>query len=60
MAAFAKGSCDCGKVRYRLHARPFVVHHCHCRRCCQRESGTAFALNPVIEAEEVERLGEAP
>jgi hypothetical protein len=57
--AFAEGGCDCGKVRYRLNRRPFVVHCCHCR-WCQRESGSAFALNAVVEASEVELLGEAP
>lgn len=32
------------------------VHCCHCR-WCQRETGTAFALNAMIEADRVERLG---
>ena len=58
-APFGEGGCDCGKVRYRLTAAPIVVHCCHCR-WCQRESGTAFALNAVIEAERVELLGEPP
>jgi hypothetical protein len=53
------GQCDCGNVRYRLNDKPFVVHCCHCR-WCQRESGTAFALNAVIETERVELLGEEP
>lgn len=56
---FGEGGCDCGKVRYRLLAEPFVVHCCHCR-WCQRETGTAFALNAVVEASQVEVLGEAP
>ena len=58
-APFGEGGCDCGKVRYRLASAPIVVHCCHCR-WCQRESGTAFALNAVIEADRVELLGEAP
>ena len=53
------GGCDCGRLRYRLLAEPYVVHCCHCR-WCQRESGSAFALNAVIEADRVELLGEAP
>lgn len=57
--AFGEGGCDCRKVRYRLLDAPFVVHCCHCR-WCQRETGTAFALNAVIEADRVELLGEAP
>jgi hypothetical protein len=31
---------------------PLIVHCCHCR-WCQRETGTAFALNAVIEATRV-------
>lgn len=57
--ALAEGGCDCGKVRYRLHADPIVVHCCHCR-WCQRETGSAFVLNAVIETDQVETLGEAP
>jgi hypothetical protein len=32
---------------------PMIVHCCHCR-WCQRETGTAFALNAMIEADRVE------
>ena len=49
------GGCDCRAVRYRLHARPMFVHCCHCR-WCQREMGTAFALNALIETDRVELL----
>jgi hypothetical protein len=47
-----EGGCTCGTVRYRLTSAPIFVHCCHCR-WCQRESGTAFALNAMIEAERV-------
>jgi len=53
------GGCTCRKVRYRLTSEPIVVHCCHCR-WCQRESGSAFALNAVIEADRVELLGDSP
>jgi len=53
------GGCTCRQVRYRLESAPLIVHCCHCR-WCQRETGTAFALNAVIEAERVTRLGTAP
>jgi hypothetical protein len=43
-----EGGCTCGKLRYRLTRLPMVVHCCHCR-WCQRETGTAFALNAMIE-----------
>ena len=47
------GNCTCGAVRYRMTAAPLIVHCCHCR-WCQRETGTAFALNAMIETERVE------
>jgi len=31
-------------VRYRMTSTPMFVDYCHCR-WCQRETGTAFALN---------------
>lgn len=46
------GGCDCRAIRYRLTSTPLVVHACHCR-WCQRETGTAFALNAMIEADRV-------
>ncbi len=49
------GGCDCRAVRYRLRARPMFVHCCHCS-WCQRETGTAFALNALIETDRVELL----
>jgi hypothetical protein len=33
--------------------RPLFVHCCHCR-WCQRETGAAFALNAMIEADRVQ------
>ena len=53
-----EGGCDCRAVRYRLRSRPMFVHCCHCR-WCQRESGSAFALNALIETDRVEVTGEA-
>jgi hypothetical protein len=50
------GGCDCRAVRYRLRSRPLFVHCCHCR-WCQRESGSAFALNAMIETDRVEVQG---
>jgi hypothetical protein len=54
-----EGGCDCRRVRYRLSSPPLVVNCCHCR-WCQRETGSAFALNAVIESDRVSLLGEAP
>jgi hypothetical protein len=49
------GGCTCGHVRYRMTSKPLFVHCCHCR-WCQRETGTAFALNAMIEADRVQLL----
>jgi hypothetical protein len=47
-----EGGCTCRAVRYRMTSGPLFVHCCHCR-WCQRETGTAFALNAMIEADRV-------
>jgi hypothetical protein len=49
------GGCICGYVRYQLTSRPMFVHCCHCR-ACQRESGSAFAINALIERDRLELL----
>ncbi len=49
------GGCTCRAVRYSLSTKPLFVHACHCR-WCQRETGTAFALNAMIEADRVALL----
>ena len=49
------GGCTCRAVRYRMASAPLFVHCCHCR-WCQRESGSAFALNAMIEADRVQLL----
>ena len=54
-----EGGCDCKAVRYRMTSAPLFVHCCHCR-WCQRESGSAFALNAMIEADRVLSLGIEP
>ncbi len=50
-----EGGCDCRAVRYRLRSRPMWVNCCHCR-WCQRETGSAFVINALIEADRVELL----
>ena len=54
-----EGGCACREVRYRLTSEPLFVHCCHCR-WCQRETGSAFALNALIEADRVVLLHGAP
>ena len=53
------GRCTCGEVRYRLTDRPLFVHACHCR-WCQRETGSAFVMNALIEASRVELIAGRP
>lgn len=53
------GGCTCRQVRYRMTSKPLFVNCCHCR-WCQRETGAAFALNAMIEADRVELLSGEP
>ena len=59
MSGGREGGCACGAVRYRLASDPMVVHCCHCRNC-QRQSGSAFVINLLIEADRVELLAGTP
>jgi len=43
-----KGQCSCGAVKYELLAAPMFVHCCHCL-LCQRQTGSAFVINALIE-----------
>jgi hypothetical protein len=53
------GGCSCGSVRYRLASEPLFTHCCHCLNC-QRQTGSAFVINLLIEADRVELLGAEP
>ena len=46
------GGCKCGKVRFRLESAPIITHCCHCRGC-QKQSGSAFSINVMIETDRV-------
>ncbi len=54
--ATLEGGCSCGSVRYRLLAAPLFVHCCHCSQC-QRQTGSAFVINALIEQTNVEVTG---
>lgn len=54
-----EGGCDCKTIRYRLTSSPLIVHCCHCR-WCQRETGSAFAINAMVESDRVLCLGKEP
>ncbi len=59
MANGLEGGCACGAVRYRLTSAPIFVHCCHCHDC-QRQTGSAFVLNALIETDRVTLLKGAP
>ena len=52
-----EGGCSCGQLRYQLQDRPMFTHCCHCS-WCQRETGSAFALNALIERDRMTVSGE--
>lgn len=45
-----EGGCTCGAVRYRLESPPLFIHCCHCT-WCQRQTGSSYALNALIESD---------
>ena len=55
----AHGGCACGATRYRLLAEPLFTHCCHCLNC-QRQTGSAFVINLLIETDRVELLAADP
>jgi hypothetical protein len=57
--ASTDGGCTCRQIRYRMSGAPMFVHCCHCR-WCQRETGSAFVINALIEAERVALLQGEP
>ena len=48
-----EGGCFCGAVRYGLKAAPMFVHCCHCTDC-QCQTGSAFVINALVEAANVD------
>ena len=59
MTLAREGGCSCGAVRYRLTSEPLFVNCCHCLNC-QRQTGSAFVINVLIEAARVELLAGVP
>ena len=55
----ADGGCTCRAVRDRVHAPPLIVHCCQCR-WGQRETGSAFVLNALIESARLELIAGHP
>ena len=59
MSVLREGGCACGSVRYRLRSAPLFIHCCHCLNC-QRQTGSAFVINLMIEADRVALLAGVP
>jgi hypothetical protein len=59
MSVPREGGCACGEIRYRLTTEPLFTHCCHCLNC-QRQTGSAFVINLLIEADHVEVLSGDP
>ena len=59
MSVPLEGGCACGAVRYRLTSEPLFTHCCHCLNC-QRQTGSAFVINLLIETDRVELLAGDP
>jgi len=59
MGSPTEGGCSCGAVRYRLLSEPLFTHCCHCLNC-QRQTGSAFVINLLIETDRVELIAGAP
>jgi hypothetical protein len=53
------GGCPCGAVRYAIGAFPLLLYACHCTNC-QRESGSAFALNMPVRTDAFRIVTGAP
>jgi hypothetical protein len=59
VSAALEGGCACGDVRYRLTSAPLFTHCCHCLNC-QRQTGSAFVINLLIETDRVELVAGEP
>jgi hypothetical protein len=59
MSTALEGGCACGEIRYRLTYEPLFVHCCHCLNC-QRQTGSAFVINAIIETNRIELLAGEP
>jgi hypothetical protein len=49
------GGCPCGAIRYQITSFPLLLYACNCTDC-QRQSGSAFALNMPVLARDFQLL----
>ena len=53
------GGCPCGAIRYQITSFPLLLYTCNCTDC-QRQSGSAFALNMPVLARDFQLLRGTP
>ena len=53
-----EGGCQCGQLRYSVHAPPLTLYCCHCTEC-QRQAASAFGMSLRCLSASVEWSGEA-
>jgi len=53
------GGCACGYARYKITAPFLLVHCCYCT-ACQRQTGSAFSLNAIIERHQLKLTSGEP
>ena len=41
------GGCQCGQIRYEIHAKPLTLYACHCQEC-QKQSSSAFGMSMPV------------
>ena len=51
------GHCLCGAISYVIEGEPMAVVVCHCEHC-QRQSGSAFSLNVMVDASQLDVTGD--
>lgn len=59
MTFSSNGSCTCGDVTFRVTRAPMFIHCCHCT-LCQKQTGSGFVLNALIEKSAVELISGTP
>nr|WP_029040344.1 GFA family protein [Cucumibacter marinus] len=59
MSKTLSGECACGEVQYELGRVPMFTHCCHCLEC-QRQTGSAFVINGLIETDQITVSGLEP
>ncbi|MBD2727095.1 GFA family protein [Nostoc sp. FACHB-892] len=46
------GGCQCGHIRYEIHAEPLTLYVCHCKEC-QKQSSSAFGMSFTVPRDAV-------